>query len=164
MEIVDGYRPGALAGVVGLHAAYYARDWNFGLPFEAKVARELAEFLTRMAAGRDLFLTAWDGPGLLGSVAVDITGGGPRGAHLRWFVTGDAARGRGLGRDLLKRAVSHCDACGVASIWLTTFAGLEAARHLYEDFGFRLAGESDRDQWQGGVREQLFVRDAAIAA
>ena len=33
MHDFAGYRPGSLAGVVGLHAAYYARDWGFGLAF-----------------------------------------------------------------------------------------------------------------------------------
>ena len=38
---------------------YYARHWNFGLPFETKVGAELAEFLSRHDAERDLFLVAY---------------------------------------------------------------------------------------------------------
>jgi hypothetical protein len=49
---------------------------------------------------------------------------------------------------------------GASAVWLTTFAGLDAARALYERYGFALADESDADQWQGGVREQLFKRPA----
>ena len=45
-----------------------------------------------------------------------------------------------------------------SSVWLTTFAGLDAARALYERHGFRLVSESDIDQWSGGVREQRFER------
>lgn len=160
MHDFAGYRPGSLAGVVGLHAAYYARDWGFGLAFEAKVASELAEFLGRMEEGRDLFLTAWSGDRLDGSVTLDVAGGGPRGPHLRWFIVSDSARGSGLGKLLMDRAMAHCDAVGDGSCWLTTFAGLGAARALYERHGFVLAEESAVDQWQGGVREQLFVRPA----
>jgi hypothetical protein len=82
----DGYRPGALGGVLGLHMDYYAAQWGFGRAFEIKVATELAEFLARMDASRDLFLTAWRGDALAGSISMDVTGGGPDGAHLRWFV------------------------------------------------------------------------------
>ncbi len=156
---VEGYRPGAIGSLAALHAAYYSRHWNFGLPFEAKVASELAEFLVRMDPVRDLFATAWTGDRLDGSITIDVSGGGERGAHLRWFIVGDAARGSGLGGLLMDRAVAHCDRSGVRSCWLTTFAGLDAARALYQRRGFALVRESDVDQWGGGVREQLFMRE-----
>ena len=50
------------------------------------------------------------------------------------------------------------DKSGGAACYLTTFAGLDAARHLYETAGFVLEGESDADPWGGGVREQRFRR------
>jgi ribosomal protein S18 acetylase RimI-like enzyme len=158
----DGYRPGSLAGVVGLHMDYYRDAWGFGIEFETKVALEMAEFLRRMEADRDLFLTAWDGEGRLsGSVTIDISGGGPRGAHLRWFIVSPATRGKGLGKELMSRAIAFCDKRAVPQVWLTTFAGLDAARGLYERHGFMLVTENDEDQWSGGVREQFFVRRKA---
>jgi GNAT superfamily N-acetyltransferase len=158
MLTFDGYRPGSLAATVALHAEYYAREWRFGLPFEAKVASEMAEFLTRMDAGRDLFLTAWNGDVMVGTVTVDVTGGGEGGAHLRWFIVSDAARGTGLGGALISQAIAFCDERDVPRIWLTTFAGLDAAAALYERHGFTLITESDLDQWSGGVRERLYAR------
>lgn len=159
----DAYRPGALADIVGLHARYYSRHWGFGLAFETKVAAELAEFLARLDPARDLFLTAYHDGRVLGSVTVDVAGGGPMGAHLRWFIVSDEARGTGLGGILLSRAMAFCDAASVPA-WLTTFAGLDAARALYERHGFQLASESAVDQWSGGVREQLFQRPAPAGA
>ena len=67
-------------------------------------------------------------------------------------------QGKGLGADLLGRAVGFCDERGYERIWLTTFAGLDAARSLYERFGFSLTGETETDQWSGGVTEQIFER------
>jgi len=160
---IDGYRPGAIASVIALHAAYYAREWNFGLPFEAKVAGELSEFLTRMDKDKDLFLTAWNGERMDASITIDLSGGGPDGAHLRWFIVSDDTRGTGLGKVLMQRAMDHCDRLGVERTWLTTFAGLGAARALYERHGFALERESDVDQWSGGVREQFFVRKRPAA-
>jgi GNAT superfamily N-acetyltransferase len=155
---LDAYRPGALAGIVGLHAAYYSREWNFGLAFETMVAAGLAEFLARMDPERDLFLAAYLNGQLVGSIVIDESGGGRDGAHLRWFIVGEAARGCGLGKTLMDRAMAHCDALGCENVWLTTFAGLGAARALYERHGFVMIAESDVDQWSGGVREQRFER------
>jgi hypothetical protein len=98
-RFMDGYRPGCIADIVALQARYYAREWNFGLAFEAKVAAELAEFLPRMDVSRDLFVTVYEGDRLKGSIVVDVSGGGPEGAHLRWFIVSDEARGTGLGAE-----------------------------------------------------------------
>ena len=158
MVELSGYRPGSLADIVGLHARYYARNWRFGLAFEAKVASEMAEFLTRLEPQRDLFLAAYEGDHAVASIAVDASGGGPMGAHLRWFIVGEQAHGQGLGKRLLGEAMQFCDRSSDGRVWLTTFAGLDAARALYERHGFVLTEERDVDQWSGGVREQLFER------
>ena len=155
---IGGYRPGALAAIVGLHARYYAQHWSFGLPFETKVGAELAEFLARHNAEHDLFLVAYLDGDVVASVIIDQTGGGPQGAHLRWFIVSEEMQGKGLGADLLGRALKFCDERGYARIWLTTFAGLDAARGLYERHGFVMTGEADADQWSGDVREQVFER------
>jgi hypothetical protein len=47
---------------------------------------------------------------------------------------------------------------GFAHVWLTTFPGLESARHLYEAHGFVLAEEHTEDHWGGGQGEQTFLR------
>ncbi len=111
---------------------------------------------------RDLFLTAWRGDALAGSVSMDVTGGGPDGAHLRWFVVSDTARGTGLGKQLMRRAIDHADRVAAGPVWLTTFAGLEAARGIYDRFGFELKSQNDADQWQGGVTEQMFTRPGPL--
>jgi GNAT superfamily N-acetyltransferase len=153
---LEGYRPGALAGTIALHMEYYAREWGFGADFETKLAREMGEFVARMDAGKDLFLTAWRDGKLLGSIALDATGGGDKGAHLRWFIVSDAARGTGLGARLMAETMRFAEERGYRNLWLTTFAGLGPARRLYEKHGFRLTQENEADQWNGGVREQLF--------
>lgn len=157
---IDGFRPGALADIIGLHARYYAKHWNFGLPFETKVGMELAEFVSRRDAEQDLFLAAYTPDGAVGSVIIDASGGGPRGAHLRWFIVAEEMQGKGLGAQLIGRAISFCDQRGYERIWLTTFAGLDAARSLYERNGFVLSEETEIDQWSGGVQEQIFERKA----
>ncbi len=153
---VSDYRPGALAQVVKLHMDYYAPAWGFGLAFETKVARELSAFLARKDDKRDLFRCVFGYGQLLASITIDGAEAEREGAHLRWFIVSEAARGQGFGHELMKEAMSFCRARNYGRVYLTTFAGLDAARHLYESYGFRMVGESEVDQWQGGVREQRF--------
>lgn len=46
---LDGYRPGALAGIVALDMAYCERRWRFCLPSETMVAGEPAAVAQRSA-------------------------------------------------------------------------------------------------------------------
>ncbi len=154
-----GYRPGALAGVLRLHTDYYHEHWNFGLPFEVKVARELAEFLGRVDEKHDLFLSAYSTDNrLLGSITIDASGIQRHGAHLRWFIVSPESAGQGIGQELMSRAIMHCDQRKFSKVYLTTFEGLEAARSLYDRWGFYKESEQTEDQWKGGVVEQKFVR------
>jgi len=157
---IEDYVPGALAEVVALHMAYYAPRWGFGMAFETKVARELSQFLVRRRPDTDLFLVARAPDGsCAGSITLDCIEANEKGAHLRWFIVNQAYAGLGLGRALIDRVIDHCDQMAISRTYLTTFAGLHAARSLYESVGFRLVEEQNQDQWSGGVGEQLFVRD-----
>ena len=156
--IEEGYRPGCIGRITQLHASYYSASHGFGVAFEAKVARELGEFCTSYTQGRDGLWLASDSE-IQGSIAIDGSRAGDEGAHLRWFLTSDALRGQGVGRQLLARALAFTDACGYQRTVLWTFKGLLAARHLYECSGFRLEHESLGSQWGTVVTEQKFVRE-----
>lgn len=165
LEIVEGYRPGAIGRIAEMHSRYYAREWGFGVYFEAKVARECAEFFERADDATDRAWLVLDGERVVGSLIVDGAedhAGGNMDAHLRWFVLDDGLRGQGVGGDLMARAVGFCDARGIGC-FLTTFAGLEAARALYERHGFKLTDEKAAETWGKQVREQLFERGAFAA-
>jgi len=78
------------------------------------------------------------------------------GAHLRWFITDGQARGMGLGSMLLTSAIEFCSQCGYSRVYLWTFDGLDAARHLYEQFGFQWVQQQRGSQWGVEVEEQCF--------
>src|SRR5277367_2853580 len=80
-----GYEPGTLGQIAALHGTLYARSHGFGLYFEAKVARELADFLQSFDPARDFFRTVRADTGVIGSIAVAGTADGST-AHLRWFI------------------------------------------------------------------------------
>lgn len=157
-QLHQGYLPTAIGRVVEMHARYYSALVGFGLPFEAKVARELAEFCQRYDAGRDgLWLLLQDGQ-VEGAIAIDGSKAAEQGAHLRWFITSDTVRGTGAGTALLSAAMAFCQARGYQRTYLWTFDGLPAARHLYEKFGFGLVYQQPGSQWGREVTEQCFER------
>jgi GNAT superfamily N-acetyltransferase len=156
VEIHQGYKPGAIGRVIELHGTYYQAHWRFGAFFEAKVAREIAEFLGRYDARRDGFWTATVDGRVEGSLTIDGMRAAPEGAHLRWFIMSDAFRGQGAGHQLMDAAVDFCRRKSYPRIYLWTFAGLHAARHLYEQAGFALVDEHRGTQWGTEVTEQRF--------
>jgi len=157
MDISNEFSPGDLGEIVVLHSKFYALHWGFGLFFEAKVARELASFADR-SAKNDLVLIARDKDGVAASLILDLNDpiSGDRGAHLRWFICADRCRGTGMGRDFMERAVAHARTHCKGQMWLTTFAGLKPARHLYEEFGFTLFSQEEGEAWGTRVHEQEF--------
>lgn len=160
--IVEGYRPGCIGDIASLHGRFYAEHWGFGAFFEKRVATELAAFAEALPApGKALWLCVVDGR-TLASLAID---GNPdtQTGHLRWFIVDDALRGTGIGRQMMARAMQFADA-HYRDVYLTTFKGLDAARHLYESFGFALDEEADGTQWGTRTTEQRFVRQRPAAA
>jgi len=156
----QGYRPGLLGEIVAAHGWYYAANWGFGAFFEAKVARECGAYLLRQASD-DLTLSAWSGDAFSGALVLDLHDPeSPGVAHLRWFIV--PASGRGTGREMMRRAMDHLDQIGLPC-FLTTFRGLDAARRLYEDFGFQLTQETKAESWGKRVVEQRFDRPARPA-
>jgi GNAT superfamily N-acetyltransferase len=156
IKIIKDYIPGSLGRVVELHGAYYHECWGFGLFFEAKVAAELSEFLRRYDESRDGFWTVLVDRRVEGSITIDGLQAESKGAHLRWFIMSDALRGKGAGNHLINTAISFCQGKGYKQIYLWTFKGLTAARHLYEKSGFRLVEELRGTQWGTEVIEQRF--------
>jgi len=155
-EIRSGYLPGTIGRIVELHGTYYASHWGFGAFFEARMARELAEFVDRFDPKRDGLWTAVVAGRIEGSIAIDGSRAGKGGAHLRWFILDPGLHGQGTGRRLLDEAVGFCRRSGHRHLSLWTFSGLEAARRLYEQAGFRLAEERRGAQWGIEVTEQRF--------
>jgi GNAT superfamily N-acetyltransferase len=156
VSVEKGYIPGCIGRICELHARFYSKLVGFGLPFESRVARELAEFCTRYDGLRDgLWLAIYDGQ-VHGSIAIDGVHADGEGAHLRWFITSDEIRGGGTGTALLSAAMDFCKIRSYQQVYLWTFAGLNSARHLYEKFGFQLVHQQRGAQWGLEVDEQRF--------
>ncbi len=156
IRIQAGYTPGIIGKIAELHATYYHQHWGLDLFFEAKVATELSDFLLNFDATRDGFWYATASNRFAGSIAVVGTREAEREARLRWFIVAPAFQRRGLGEGLIAQAVHFCRQASCRRIYLTTFAGLDQARRLYEKAGFRLCREQVDNHWGKTVVEQEF--------
>jgi len=158
VAIAEGWRPGAIGRVVELLATYHARHWGLGAYFEAKVAHELAEFIARYDRDHDRLFLALDGERVIGAIAIDGSDAtaASEGVRVRWFILDEAWHGRGIGKRLLAAAMAFLAERRCARCYLTTFAGLDAARALYERAGFRLVGETAAASWGPRLTEQRF--------
>ena len=155
-ELITGYTPGVIGRVTELHALYYSEHWRFGEYFEAKVAKELSEFISNYDKSKDCIYSLSVDGAIEGSISIDRSSEIENVAHLRWFMVSDKMRGSGAGNQLMKHAMTFCEEKKYDSVYLWTFKGLKPARHLYEKYGFSLTEEKTGEQWGSIVTEQRF--------
>jgi GNAT superfamily N-acetyltransferase len=132
----------------------YAREYGFDPTFEAYVAGPLAEFF-RSRSDRDRLWIAERGENLVGSIA--IVGTSANEAQLRWFLVDPSSRGKGLGRGLLREAVTFSRSCGYESLFLWTVSALTAAARLYRSVGFVKVQELPSNHWGVEVIEERYM-------
>ena len=162
IKVREGYCAGVIASVAHLHATFYAQHYGFGAVFERKVVTEMSEFMGRIDNPKNTTFSAYLGNDLLGSVSLDGEDLGNGASHLRWFIVSPHAQGMGIGNLLLGKATAFVENGGFDCTRLWTFRGLDAARHLYEKHGFKLAHETPGTQWGSEVFEQEFVRQHTV--
>jgi GNAT superfamily N-acetyltransferase len=136
IELREGYVPGAIGLIAGLHGSYYARVWGSGCGFEILVARELSDFVERYDPAVDLLLTAHLDNTMIGGLAMMGRNGDEIGARLRWFIVDPAYHGRGAGKALLQHALRWSKERGFPRVFLWTVDDLPESRHLYDKAGF----------------------------
>ncbi|NIQ39775.1 MAG: GNAT family N-acetyltransferase [Proteobacteria bacterium] len=151
-----GYFPGVVGMITEVHAVYYHQHWGFDVTFETQVGEELSEFIREFQEDRDGFWVATKGGRFAGSIVIDGRNVATEGARLRWFIVISDLQGTGIGKALMNRAVKFCEEKGYRRVYLWTFRGLEAARAVYEQHGFRLCVEKDVSQWGQNLKEQMF--------
>ena len=75
-----------------------------------------------------------------GAGIAPLDGGAPNTCELRKMYFLKAARGKGLGREMLRLCLKTAKGLGYTRCYLETLARMRAARRLYEKSGFRQLG------------------------
>ena len=128
-------RAGELGWVVARHGAIYAQEYGWDATFEGLVAGIVGRFATRFKSGRERCCIAehqGERVGCVFLVEKSRTVG-----QLRLLLVEPQARGRGVGRALVRECVRAARANRYRKLVLWTNESLLAARRIYAEEGFK---------------------------
>ncbi len=158
IEIYTDYRDELIGSIAALHSRVYSDLVGFGAHFEAMVATNYANFINRLDYGSNRTWYAEDDGRIIAGLSIDGQTKGENRGYLRWFIVDPDYQSFGLGGKMMQAAMDFCDEQCFEEVHLDTFAGLDAARKLYERFGFELVEEELGRNYGEEVLEQKFVR------
>jgi DNA-binding MarR family transcriptional regulator/GNAT superfamily N-acetyltransferase len=139
------HQPGDIGWIVHRHGVLYSQEYGYDEHFEALVAEILAEFVAHYDPKRERCWIAEKDDAIAGSVF--LVKKSKTVAKLRLLYVEPAVRGLGIGKRLVAECVRFARPAGYKKIVLWTQSELRAARHLYEQAGFRLVGKQPHHSW-----------------
>lgn len=160
------HRPGDIGHIIHRHGTFYAEEYGSDERFEALVARIMADFIDNYDPARERCWIAERDGQILGFVCLvkDAESGGDctDTARLRVLFVEPAARGLGIGRQLVQNCLDFARDKSYRRIVLFTQSILTSAQRLYGNAGFRLIGEEEEakeNYFPPGARIQHWALD-----
>ena len=135
----------------------YAEEYGFDISFDLYVAEGLANFIKNFESDKERLWVMEMNSKISGSIA--IVKAEESVAQLRWFLLTPETRGMGIGKKLVNETVDFCKDKGYSKIILWTFDELDAARGLYENFGFKIVKTEKHEIWGQRLTEELWELD-----
>jgi len=155
--VLRSHRPGDIGLVAKRHGELYAEEYGWDERFEALVAGILARFVENFRPERERCWIAERDGRFLGCVFVVEKDQDT--AQLRMLLVEPAARGMGLGKQLVAECIRFARAKRYRRMVLWTNSVLDAARHVYESFGFRLIEQGKHSAFGKDLVEQTWQLD-----
>ena len=155
--VLRSHRPGDIGLVAKRHGELYAEEYGWDERFEALVAGILARFVENFRPERERCWIAERDGRFLGCVFVVEKDQDT--AQLRMLLVEPAARGMGLGKQLVTECIRFARAKRYRRMVLWTNSVLDAARHVYESFGFRLIEQGKHSAFGKDLVEQTWQLD-----
>jgi GNAT superfamily N-acetyltransferase len=152
--IRDTLSIGDISAVILFHALYYSACYGWDEEFEAYVALPLAQFVLRRDGRERIWIVEERGTvsGAIALVAVDAGT-----AQLRWFYLQPHLRGKGIGKELMKRLLAFAVEKRYKTIILWTVSTQKEAIGLYLRNGFVKTEETTHVKWGREITEEKYV-------
>jgi N-acetylglutamate synthase-like GNAT family acetyltransferase len=147
-------RPGDIGYITYLHGTLYSQEYNYGVSFEAYVAKGLHEFYEQYDPATNRVWVCEHDSKMIGFLLLMNRGNA---AQLRYFLILPTYRGIGLGKKLMDLYMDFLHQCKYQSSYLWTTHELYSAAYLYKKYGFHLTEEVESSAFGKPLKENKYT-------